>query len=112
MAPEALFASEAFAPGSTAQLVKKRADAVGAVITAEDGTSFGFTDGFLSGRRIEVRRQETNLGNLTANANPAEAKKTDPKGARCDQEQRRPPSLDRCRRRYVDRGGGASSQQP
>lgn len=78
VAPEALFTSEAFAPGSTGQRVKELADAVGAVINAQDGTWFGFTDVFLSGRRIEVRRQETNLGNLTADANLAEAKKTDP----------------------------------
>lgn len=78
VAPEALFASEAFAPGSTGRLVKDLADAVGAVINAQDGNWFGFTDVFLSGRRIEVRRQETNLGNLTADANLAEAKKTDP----------------------------------
>lgn len=79
VAPEALFGSEASAPGSTSQLVKELADAVGAVITARDGTWFGFTDVFLSGRRIEVRRHETDLGNLTADANPAEAKKTDPR---------------------------------
>ncbi len=76
--PESLFASEAFAPGPTGQLVTELADAVGAVITAQDGAWFGLTDVVLLGHRIEVRRQETNLGNLTADANLAEAKKIDP----------------------------------
>lgn len=78
VAPEDLYASEAFAPGSKGALVKTLADAVGAVINAQDGTFFGFTDVFLSGIRAEVRNQETNLGNLTADANLAEARKTDP----------------------------------
>lgn len=68
---------EAFAPGSTGERVDALAQAVGGVISAQDGNTFGWTDVFLDGKRIEVRRQETNLGSLTADANLAEARKTD-----------------------------------
>jgi 2',3'-cyclic-nucleotide 2'-phosphodiesterase (5'-nucleotidase family) len=68
---------QAFAAGSKGARVDALADAVQAVIGAQDGTTFGFADVFLDGKRIEVRRQETNLGNLTADANLAEARKTD-----------------------------------
>lgn len=69
--------SEAFAPGSKGERVDTLVQAVGAVIGAQDGNTFGWTDVFLDGKRIEVRRQETNLGNLSAEANLAEARKTD-----------------------------------
>jgi YVTN family beta-propeller protein len=68
---------QAFAAGSKGARVDALADAVQAVIGAQDGATFGWSDVFLDGKRIEVRRQETNLGNLTADANLAEAKKTD-----------------------------------
>ena len=47
-------------------------------MTAKDGNVFGETDVFLEGRRGEVRTEETNLGNLTADANLAYAKELDP----------------------------------
>ncbi|MEH2146984.1 bifunctional metallophosphatase/5'-nucleotidase [Nostoc sp.] len=49
------------------------------VIIAQDGQIFGKTNVFLNGWRGDVRTQETNLGNLTANANLAIAKRYDPK---------------------------------
>lgn len=42
-----------------------------------DSNFFGVTDVFLNGTRGDVRTQETNLGNLTADANLAEAQKAD-----------------------------------
>ena len=45
--------------------------------TQQDGNIFGKTDVYLEGRRTEVRAQETNLGDLTADANLWYAQKTD-----------------------------------
>lgn len=53
-------------------------DALEAVIVAKESNVFGASDVFLEGRRSEVRTQETNLGNLTADANLAIAKEFDP----------------------------------
>ena len=62
--------------------VQAIADAIGAQIIATDGNFFGVTDVFLNGFRTGggtdgVRNQETNLGNLTADANLAAAKAVD-----------------------------------
>ncbi|NJK33565.1 MAG: DUF4114 domain-containing protein [Oscillatoriales cyanobacterium SM2_2_1] len=48
------------------------------VIQGQDTLTFGRTSVFLNGTRSEVRTQETNLGNLTADANIALAKNVDP----------------------------------
>lgn len=69
---------DAFADGTRGGEVKQLTDAVGAVIEAKDGNVLGFTDVFLEGRRGEVRSEETNLGDLTADANLAAARDTDP----------------------------------
>lgn len=61
--------NEAFASGTKAHAVKQITDAVQGVITNKDGRVFGKTDVYLEGRRNVVRTQETNLGNLTADAN-------------------------------------------
>ncbi|MFP4009411.1 MAG: hypothetical protein ACLFV6_15630, partial [Spirulinaceae cyanobacterium] len=47
-------------------------------IIAQDSNFFGVTDVFLNGTRGDVRSQETNLGNLTADANLAIAQQFDP----------------------------------
>lgn len=47
------------------------------VIAAQDGNILGSTSVYLEGRRGEVRTEETNLGNLTADANLAYARKVD-----------------------------------
>lgn len=48
-----------------------------AVITAKDGALFGAASVYLEGDRVLVRNQETNLGNLTAEANLAYAQTLD-----------------------------------
>ncbi|MBD2775403.1 bifunctional metallophosphatase/5'-nucleotidase [Iningainema tapete] len=53
-------------------------DALREVIIAQDGNIFGKTTVFLNGSRTDVRTQETNLGNLTADANLAYARQFDP----------------------------------
>lgn len=64
----------ASAVSTKAAAVKEVTDAVFAVIDSKDGTVFGKTDVYLNGLRAEVRTQETNLGNLTADANLAAAR--------------------------------------
>jgi len=54
------------------------ADKVGAVIASKDGNLFGSTQVYLEGDRVLVRNQETNLGNLSADANLAWAQTVDP----------------------------------
>ncbi len=53
-------------------------NAVRNVIVAKDSNIFGETDVFLNGTREDVRTQETNLGNLTADANLFAGKQVDP----------------------------------
>jgi len=48
------------------------------VINTKDGETFGHTNVYLNGERNSVRTEETNLGNLTADANLAAAKNVDP----------------------------------
>ena len=49
-----------------------------AVVTKLDGTIFGSTDVYLNGLREAVRTEETNLGDLSADANLAAARAVDP----------------------------------
>ena len=51
------------------------------VLTAKDGNVLGLTDVYLDGRRSSVRTEETNLGNLTADANLWLAQQADPEVA-------------------------------
>ncbi|MGB3311962.1 MAG: choice-of-anchor I family protein [Nodosilinea sp.] len=53
-------------------------DALREVIIATESNVFGVSDVFLEGRRSQVRTEETNLGNLTADANLAVAQGVDP----------------------------------
>ncbi|BAZ54322.1 5'-Nucleotidase domain protein (plasmid) [Nostoc sp. NIES-4103] len=53
--------------------------AIKKVIIAQDGQIFGKSNVFLNGWRVDVRTQETNLGNLAADANLAIAKSYDSK---------------------------------
>ncbi|WP_414624908.1 choice-of-anchor I domain-containing protein [Calothrix sp. CCY 0018] len=76
---QALWGNEdPFADQTKGELVKQLTDAVDGIVTAKDSNIFGETDVFLEGRRGEVRTEETNLGNLTADANLAYAKEVDP----------------------------------
>lgn len=67
-----------FAAGTKGNRVRTLVDGVNGVIIAQDGNIVGKTNVYLEGRRIDVRTQETNLGNLSADANTAVAKVTDP----------------------------------
>ena len=53
-------------PNSTVQAIR---NALKNVLATKDGTIFGKTNVFLEGRRTAVRNQETNFGNLSADAN-------------------------------------------
>ncbi|MEA5477924.1 choice-of-anchor I family protein [Pseudanabaena galeata UHCC 0370] len=53
-------------------------DGISNVIASKDNVILGKTSVFLNGTRGDVRTQETNLGNLTADANLALAKQIDP----------------------------------
>jgi len=59
----------AFAEGTKGERVEDITEAVQAVISARDGNILGYTDVYLEGERNLVRNQETNLGNITADAN-------------------------------------------
>ncbi|MEO1621282.1 MAG: 5'-nucleotidase C-terminal domain-containing protein, partial [Cyanobacteria bacterium J06632_3] len=52
-------------------------DTLEEIIVAKESNLFGISDVYLDGRRSEVRTEETNLGNLTADANLAIAKEFD-----------------------------------
>jgi 2',3'-cyclic-nucleotide 2'-phosphodiesterase (5'-nucleotidase family) len=69
--------SQAFGNGTKANLVKQITDALASVIANKDGKIFGKTSVYLEGRRGLVRTEETNLGNLTADANLWWARKFD-----------------------------------
>lgn len=62
-------ATTAFAPGTKGAGVKQITDAVQSVIAAKDGDVKGYTNFYLEGERNFVRNQETNLGNISADAN-------------------------------------------
>lgn len=62
-------ATTAFAPGTKGAAVKAITSAVQAVINAKDGEVFGYTGVYLEGERSFVRSEETNLGDITADAN-------------------------------------------
>lgn len=68
----------AFTPGSKGELVQRLVGALQAVVVAKDSNVIGETTVFLEGRRSEIRTQETNLGNLTADANLQMARVVDP----------------------------------
>jgi len=61
--------NDPFAERSKGSQVKTLVNLVQEVVSSQDGNVFGETDVFLDGRREQVRTEETNLGNLTADAN-------------------------------------------
>ncbi len=67
----------AIAESEKATDVKKLTDAAQQVVTERDGNVFGETDVFIDGVRGSVRTEETNMGNLTADANLAQAQSID-----------------------------------
>ncbi len=66
------------ADGTKGGQVKALVDSVEGVVTAQDSAIFGLSEVFLEGRRTAVRTEETNFGNLSADANLWVAKETDP----------------------------------
>jgi len=75
---EAQLATTAFADGTKAENVQDLTDAVQAVINSKESQIWGYSSVYLEGERALVRGQETNLGNLTADANLAYARSIDP----------------------------------
>ncbi len=65
-------------PGTADPEVVAVVNAMRNVITTKDSNTFGSTRVFLNGTRDDVRTQETNLGNLTADANLFAARQVDP----------------------------------
>ncbi|MDQ2081674.1 ExeM/NucH family extracellular endonuclease [Xanthobacteraceae bacterium Astr-EGSB] len=63
----------AFAEGTKGETVADVTEAVEAVINAKDGIVYGYTNVYLEGDRTFSRFQETNLGDLSADANRAAA---------------------------------------
>ena len=75
---QALFGSaDPFAAGTDAAAVQALVGETVDIVTEQDSVVFGSTDVFLDGRRAEVRTEETNLGNLTADANLFVAQQSD-----------------------------------
>lgn len=70
--------SAGFDEGTKGNAVRTLTDAVSQIVIQKDSQIFGETDVFLNGLREDVRTQETNLGNLTADANLAAARSVDP----------------------------------
>ena len=75
---EAQLTTTVFADGTKAENVQDLTDAVQAVIASKDGQVWGFTKVYLEGERAFVRSEETNLGDLTADANLVYARTIDP----------------------------------
>lgn len=68
----------AFTAGTKGALVRTLTSAIGNVINNKDGNKFGKTSVFLEGRRNAVRTEESNLGNLSSDANLWAARRVDP----------------------------------
>ena len=66
---ESALATTAYAAGTRGHAVKTLTDAVQSVITVKDGNVLGYASVYLEGERTAVRSEETNLGNLSADAN-------------------------------------------
>jgi 2',3'-cyclic-nucleotide 2'-phosphodiesterase (5'-nucleotidase family) len=71
-------AGQPFEVGSRGALTQQVTEAVQGVVNAKDGNVYGLSSVYLDGRRERVRTEETNLGNLTADANLAAAQALDP----------------------------------
>ncbi len=69
---------DAIAASANGSLVEALVDSVVDVVTTADGTIAGETEVFIEGRREFVRTEETNMGNLTADANIFATRAVDP----------------------------------
>jgi 2',3'-cyclic-nucleotide 2'-phosphodiesterase (5'-nucleotidase family) len=59
----------AFAEGTDGAIARDLVNAAADFVSVQDGNILGLTDVYLTGEREAVRTEETNLGNLTADAN-------------------------------------------
>ncbi len=66
-----------FAEGTKGELVQRLTNSVETIVNEQDGVIVGKTSVYLDGRRAQVRTEETNLGNLTADASLATAQQFD-----------------------------------
>jgi 2',3'-cyclic-nucleotide 2'-phosphodiesterase (5'-nucleotidase family) len=69
--------NDPYETGSKGNYVARLTGSVIDVIVAKDGNTFGKTNFFLEGRRSAVRTEETNMGNISADANLWMAKQYD-----------------------------------
>ena len=69
--------ASAFAEGTKGSIANDLVSAVGEFVAEQDGNILGLTNVYLVGEREAVRTEETNLGNLTADANLWYAKQLD-----------------------------------
>lgn len=67
----------AFAEGTKGSIANDLVGSVDEFVAEQDGNILGLTDVYLVGERAAVRTEETNLGNLTADANLRYAKQLD-----------------------------------
>ncbi|MBB3142099.1 DUF4214 domain-containing protein [Halomonas organivorans] len=67
----------AFADGTKGDIADDLVGAVADFVSEQDGNLLGLTDTYLVGERGKVRTEETNLGNLTADANLWYARQVD-----------------------------------
>jgi 2',3'-cyclic-nucleotide 2'-phosphodiesterase (5'-nucleotidase family) len=68
---------DAYAAGTRGGEVRGLTDAVQTVIGVKDGSVFGDSKVYLEGRRAEARTEETNLGDISADANLWTARQVD-----------------------------------
>lgn len=67
-----------FAAGTKGYFVKRLTNSIINIVSAKDGVVVGYSSVYLEGRRNQVRSEETQLGNLSADANLWFAKFVDP----------------------------------
>ncbi len=70
--------NDPYAMGTKAYFVERLVNSVKDIVVAKDGNVFGKSAVFLEGRRPFIRTEETNMGNITADANLWLARQYDP----------------------------------
>ncbi len=70
--------ADPYAAGSYGAAARALLTPIGNVIASKDGNIQGFSRVFLDGNRVTVRQQESNLGDLSADANLFVARQVDP----------------------------------
>lgn len=70
--------ADPYANGTKGRYVERLTSSVIDIVVAKDGNTFGKSAVFLEGRRALVRTEETNMGNISADANLWMARQADP----------------------------------